>query len=93
MDTKSDEQFLVIKATIESNKKDADKNQMKTDDKLALLTENLQFLTPFMMDQNNNDIDILRGQVTVLSIWILDVIGDHIDAWYCISSDVLVSTV
>ena len=53
MDTKSDEQFLVIEATIESNNKESDKNQMKTDDKLALLTENLQFLTAFMMDQTN----------------------------------------
>ena len=48
MDTKSDEQFLVIEATIESNKQEADKNQMKTDEKLTLLTENLQVLTELM---------------------------------------------
>ena len=40
MDTKSDEQFLVIKATIDTNKQDADKNHNKTDEKLKLLTEN-----------------------------------------------------
>ena len=31
MDTKSDEHFLVIKATIETNKQEADKNQVKND--------------------------------------------------------------
>ena len=40
MDTKSDEQFLVIEATIETNKKEPDKNHKKTDEKLTLLTEN-----------------------------------------------------
>ena len=43
MDTKSDEQFLVIEATIESNKQEADKNQMKTDEKITLLTEKSNF--------------------------------------------------
>ena len=39
MDTKSDEQFLVIKATIETNKQEADQNHQNNDDKLTLLTE------------------------------------------------------
>ena len=38
MDTKSDSKFLVIESAIESNKQEADKNQMKTDEKLTLLT-------------------------------------------------------
>ena len=38
MDTKSDEQFLVIEATIEYNKQDFDKNHKKTDEKITLLT-------------------------------------------------------
>ena len=53
MDTKSDEQFLAIKATIETNKKEADNNQLKNDEKMTILTENLQKLTTFMMDQTN----------------------------------------
>ena len=28
----------------------------------------------------NADLAVLRGHILVLSIWILDVIGDHIDA-------------
>ena len=40
MDTKSDEQFLIIESTIEANKQEADINHKKTDDKLILLTEN-----------------------------------------------------
>ena len=51
MDTNSDEKFLFIKATIEANKKEADKNHKETNEKLTLITENLQFLTAFMMDQ------------------------------------------
>ena len=51
MDTKSDENSLVIEATIETNKQEADRNQVKTDEKLTLFTENLQKLTVFMMDQ------------------------------------------
>ena len=53
MDTKSDKQFLVIKAAIDVNNQDTDKNQVNTDEKLKLLTENLQVLTAFMMDQTN----------------------------------------
>ena len=40
MDTKSDEQFLVIETTIETKKQEADKNHKNTDEKLTLLTEN-----------------------------------------------------
>ena len=60
MDTKSDEQFLVVQATIEANKQQDDEKQMKasekqikTDEKLTQITENLQVLTAFMMDQTN----------------------------------------
>ena len=44
MDTKSDEQFLFIESTIESNKQEANKNQMNNDKKITLLTENIQVL-------------------------------------------------
>ena len=40
MDTKSDEQFLVIESTIEANKQDSDKNHKNTDKRITLLTEN-----------------------------------------------------
>ena len=50
MDTKSDEQSLVIKSTIEANKQEADKNHKETNYKLTLLTDNLQFLTALMID-------------------------------------------
>ena len=53
MDTKSDEQFLTIKSTIESNKQEADRNQVKTDAKLTKITEDLQKLTTLMIDQAN----------------------------------------
>ena len=39
MDTKSGEQFLVIEATVEANKKEYDKNHKETDEKITLLTE------------------------------------------------------
>ena len=51
MNTKSDEQFLFIKSTIEANKQEADKKQMKTYEKLTLLTENLQVFTSLMTDK------------------------------------------
>ena len=60
MDTKSDEQFLIIQATIESNKQEADEKQrknaekqMNTYEKLTQLIETINNLTEFMMDQNN----------------------------------------
>ena len=40
MDTNSDEQFLVIEATIESNKQYSDKNHKKNGDKITILIEN-----------------------------------------------------
>ena len=59
MDTKSDEQFLVIEATIESNKKESDKNHKNTDEKLTLIKENQKetyekitlLLTAMMIDK------------------------------------------
>ena len=67
MDTKSDENFLVIEDTIETNKQQADKNHNKTDEKptlltenhketnakITLLTENLQVLTALMTGKTN----------------------------------------
>ena len=67
MDTNSDKRFLVIEATIETNKQEADKNHKKNDEKLTLLTENhketnekimlltenLQVLKASMTDKNN----------------------------------------
>ena len=60
MDNKSDEQFLIIQSTIESNKKKDDEKQMKTtekqiknDEKLTKITEYIQVLTAFMMDHTN----------------------------------------
>ena len=35
MDTKSDEQFLAIEATIEVNNQEVDRNQVKNDEKLT----------------------------------------------------------
>ena len=59
MDTKSDEKFLVIESTIESNKKESDKNHKNTDEKLTLITENQKetyekitlLLTAMMIDK------------------------------------------
>ena len=60
MDNNSYEQFFVIQATVEYNKQQADEKkmkpngkQMKTDEKLTQIIENLKFLTAFMMDQTN----------------------------------------
>ena len=53
MDTKSDEQFLTIESTIEVNKQEANRNQVKTYAKLINITEDLQKLTTLMMDQAN----------------------------------------
>ena len=60
MDTKSDEQFLIIQETIEANNQESDdkemktaEKQMKTDEKLTQLTENLQVLTALTIDQTN----------------------------------------
>ena len=44
-------------------------------------------------DLLNTDTAVLCGHILVLNICILDVIGDHIDAWYCISPAVLIPAV
>ena len=54
MDTNSDEQFLIIQATVEGNNQETDEKQINTDEKLTHITENLKVLTAFMMDQNKN---------------------------------------
>ena len=60
MDNNSYEQFLFIQAIVEYKKQEADEKkmklngkQMKTDEKLTQIIENLKFLTAFMMDQTN----------------------------------------
>ena len=53
MDTNYDETFLAIKATTEANKQEAGKNQVKNDDKLTKITEDIQNLTTFLMNQAN----------------------------------------
>ena len=54
IDNKSDENFLIIQDTIEANKQEAAEKQIKTDEKITQLTETLNNLTAFMMDQTNN---------------------------------------
>ena len=41
MDTKSDDQFLAIEATIEANKQEIDKNHNETTENIKQLTETL----------------------------------------------------
>ena len=53
MDTKSNEQFLVIEATTEANNQEADKNHKEINEKLTLLTDNLKVLTALMTDKTN----------------------------------------
>ena len=53
MDTKSGEKFLAIESTIEANKQESDRNQVKNDKKPTNITEDIQKLTTFMMDQAN----------------------------------------
>ena len=57
MDTKSDEQLLIIQATIEAKKQESYEKQMKTaekqmknSEKLTQLTETINNLTASMMD-------------------------------------------
>ena len=45
MDSNSDEQFLIVKATVEANRKYTDEKQMNTDEKLTKVTEDPKFLT------------------------------------------------
>ena len=54
MDNKSDGNFLIIQATIDSNRQDTDEKQMKTNEKLPKITEIIKILTAFMMYQTNN---------------------------------------
>ena len=54
MDTKSDEQLLVIESTIEANKQEANKNHKETDEKIKENTETLkQILAEMNKDKNN----------------------------------------
>ena len=61
MDNKSDQQFLIIQATAETNKQEADEKQIKvydkqieTDENFSQITETLKVLTVFMMYNTNN---------------------------------------
>ena len=53
VDTKSDDHFLAIEATIEANKQEADKNQKETTDNIKQLTETLNQVLAGLKDKNN----------------------------------------
>ena len=54
MDTKSDDQFLAIEATIEANKQDSDKKHNETTESIKQLTETLnKVFLKGQPDQNN----------------------------------------
>ena len=55
MNTKSDEKFLLIESTIESNTQESDKNQNKTDEKITLLTENQK--------ETNETLKLLQAEI------------------------------
>ena len=52
MDTKSNDQFLAIEATIEANKQEADKNHNKTTENIKQLTETLNQVLAGLTDKN-----------------------------------------
>ena len=52
MDTKSDDQFLAIEATIEANKQEADKNHNETTENIKQLTETLNKVLKGLTDKN-----------------------------------------
>ena len=61
MDIKYDDQFISIESTIESKKKESDKNHKDTDEKITLLAEKhnethetLKFILETMKKHNNN---------------------------------------
>ena len=54
MDNKYDETFLIIQAAIDANKQETDEKQIKTDEKLTQIKENLKVLIAFMMDKSKN---------------------------------------
>ena len=64
MDTKSDEQFLVIESTIEANKQESDNKHKKTDDKLTLLTEN-QKETNEKLNETNEKLTLLLTSTNI----------------------------
>ena len=53
MDTKSDDQFFAIEATIEANKQDADKKHNETTENIKQLTETLNKVLKGLPDKNN----------------------------------------
>ena len=53
MDTKSNDQFLAIEATIEANKKEADKNHNETTENTKQLTETRNKVLKGPTDKNN----------------------------------------
>ena len=53
MDTKSDDQFLAIEATIEANKQESDKNHNETTENIKQLTETLNTVLKGLTDKNN----------------------------------------
>ena len=53
MDTKSDDQFLAIEATIEANKQEADKNHKETTENIKQTTETPNQVLKEMKNKNN----------------------------------------
>ena len=53
MDTKSDDQFLSIESTIESNKQEADNNHKEATDNIKQITETLNQILAEMKDKKN----------------------------------------
>ena len=53
MDTKSDDQFIAIEATIEANKQDSDKKHQEFKAEMKDVKESINKLTTLMMDQIN----------------------------------------
>ena len=53
MDTKSDDQFLAIRATIEAKKQETDNNHKETTENIKQLTEILNQVLSEMKDKNN----------------------------------------
>ena len=53
MNTNSDDQFLAIEATIESNKHEADKNHKETTENIKQITETRNRVLEEMKDKNN----------------------------------------
>ena len=58
MENNSDEQFIIMQKSIETNKQESKAkmkaNKQDSDEKIVQFTETLKVLTAFMMDQTKN---------------------------------------